>query len=93
VPSKEQRIWIEEGCIQCFWCQNLSPDVFVCGDQGTQIHPDLRVDQRSSTNRVERSPMTASARATLDLSFIQFVADGCPAKVIKLDPSGNLLAE
>ena len=86
------RIWIEEGCIQCFWCQNLCPEVFVCGDQGTQIHPGMRVDKRASPNRVERSPLNAQAQAALDLPFIQFVADGCPAQVITLDfPEANNL--
>lgn len=80
------RIWIEEGCIQCYWCQNLCPEVFACGEGGTQIRPGLLSDRQATTNRVERSRLTAKARAALDHRFLQFVADGCPAKVIKLDP-------
>lgn len=79
------RIWIEEGCIQCYWCQNLSPEIFVCGDQGTRIRQDIRMDNCASPNRDERSPLTSIAQETLDLMFVQFVADGCPAQVIKLD--------
>ena len=40
IADQRQRIWIKEGCIQCFWCQNLSPEIFVCGDQGTQIRSE-----------------------------------------------------
>ena len=63
--SKGQRIWIEEGCIQCYWRQNRSPEFFVCGERGTQIHPDMRVSHRVSTNRIERSPLTAKAQAQM----------------------------
>jgi ferredoxin len=86
MKTQKHRIWIEEGCIQCCWCHNLSPEVFVFGEAGTELNPALRSDRRASSNRQERSPLTAAALATLNLGFIQFVADGCPAKVIKLDP-------
>jgi ferredoxin len=83
-----QRVWIEDGCIQCFWCHHLVPEVFVCGAQGTRVDGRVRVDQRTSDNRRERSPLTTVAMAALDLPFVQFVADGCPAKVIVVDPPG-----
>ena len=50
------RIWIDEGCILCSWCQSLAPEIFIFDGHGTEIRAEVRVDHRRSANRRERSP-------------------------------------
>jgi ferredoxin len=80
-----QRIWIESGCIQCGWCQNLAPQVFLSGMTGTLVQGSAREDGVTSDNACERSPLRASVLAAEELAFLPFVADGCPVRVIHLD--------
>jgi ferredoxin len=80
------RIWIEPGCIECGWCHNLSPEVFVLTQDGMSIRSDARLDGLQSPNHSERAPLTPEVQATLDPTLLQFVVDGCPSKVIHLDP-------
>ncbi len=83
------RVWIEPGCTQCHWCQDLVPEVFVCGEDGVRITAAVRQDQCTSTNRDERSPLTARAERLVDPLLLRFAADGCPAQVIRIEtPTG-----
>ncbi len=81
----KRRIWIEDGCIHCGWCQHLVPAVFVAADDGTRIVGTARQDGITSNNRSERSPLRAGRLPTDEIDFMPFVADGCPARVIHLD--------
>lgn len=85
MPKRARRVWIAEGCIHCFWCQNLAPQVFQFGDGGTRIAGDVRVDGKTSDNRRELSPLRTDALSEADFAFLPFVADGCPVHVIHLD--------
>lgn len=78
-------IWIDHGCIHCFWCQNLMPQVFLAHESGTQIAGDLRDDGVTSDNRGERSPLRTSMISAEELNFVPFIADGCPVHVIHLE--------
>lgn len=84
------RIWIDEGCILCSWCQNLAPEIFIFDGHGTEIRAEVRVDHRRSANRRERSPLTPAAMAAINEPFIQFIADGCPPQVIRLLPISDV---
>lgn len=81
------RVWIDDGCIQCRWCQDLVPQVFICGEDGTRISAAVREDGRDSPNRRERSPLTADAVRMVDPVLLQFAADGCPSSVIRIVPT------
>jgi ferredoxin len=80
-----QRIWIDVGCIHCFWCQNLNDRVFVVTDDGCQIRSDAREDELQSDNRTEHSPLRAGVLDASDAAFMPFLAGGCPSQVIKLE--------
>ncbi len=99
VEGQHQRIWIEDGCIQCGWCHNLLPQVFLMDASGTRIVGAVRQDGVTSDNRVERSPLRSGRVPAEELTFLPFVADGCPARVINLmgwselgvaDPAGAI---
>ncbi len=78
-------IWIAPGCIECFWCQQLAGDVFTHGDNGTEIRGEARKDGKNGPNRREKSPLVGANLSAAESVFLQFVADGCPVQVIKLD--------
>ncbi len=78
-------IWIASGCIECFWCQQLATDVFVHGQRGTEIRGAIRLDHQTSSNSTDRSPIDVSVLPNEESNFLQFVADGCPTKVIRLE--------
>jgi ferredoxin len=79
------RVWIEDGCIQCFWCQNLNPTVFAVGENGCQIRADARVDGETSDNRAARAELKPGAISAEDEAFLPFLAGGCPSQVIRLE--------
>jgi ferredoxin len=81
------RIWIEAGCIQCFWCQNLCPQVFGVSPDGSIVLADARVDGMSDENRVQRSPIKAGLLSEEEATFMPFLAGGCPSQVIKVETS------
>jgi len=79
-------IWIEEGCIQCGWCQNLEPRVFLVTAQGCEIRGEARIDGLASANRHERKALVADLLDEAGAGFMRFVADGCPVQVIHMTP-------
>lgn len=91
MPKRQRRVWIAEGCIHCYWCQNLAPLVFQAGDQGTVIAGGVRVDGSTTDNRREQAALRTDVLSEGDLSFLPFVADGCPVQVIRLDGAWNHL--
>ena len=78
----ETAIWIEEGCIQCFWCQNLEPEVFSVTADGCEIRAEARCDGLATPNRREHAELKDGLVTAANVAFMQFVADGCPAQVI-----------
>jgi ferredoxin len=87
-------IWIDEGCIQCGWCQNLEPAIFFVSQHGCVIRSDARRDITQSENRDERSLLRPGVLDAEGVVFMRFIADGCPVQVIKLSadiPEGVLL--
>lgn len=79
------RIWIEAGCIQCGWCSDLVPDVFlVTGDALCEIRGQARVDHLTDDNRTSRILLVKPFEGA-EATFIEFVAAGCPAAVIRID--------
>jgi ferredoxin len=83
VPDKTA-IWIDEGCIQCGWCQNLEPAVFFVSEEGCVIRAEARRDDIQGTNREEQSRLRPGVLDSDGVSFMRFIADGCPVQVIKL---------
>jgi ferredoxin len=81
----QRRVWIADGCIECFWCQQLDERIFVRGPSGTEISGWARVDGRTSTNQQEQAPLNEERLSESELNFIRFIADGCPVKVIHLE--------
>jgi len=79
------RVWIEAGCIHCYWCSDLAPAIFLPGDAGSRIASSVRQDGTCSDNRGERSPLRSDLIPPADLAFLPFIADGCPAQVIHLE--------
>jgi ferredoxin len=82
---QRKRIWIDHGCIHCFWCQNLMPQVFLAHETGTQIAGEAREDGVTSDNLGERSPLRTAMISPEELNFVPFIADGCPVQVIHLE--------
>jgi ferredoxin len=78
-------IWIAPGCIECFWCQQLAGEVFIHGQRGTEIRGAIRLDYQTNSNCTEQSPINVAVLSDLQSNFLQFVADGCPTKVIRLE--------
>lgn len=91
MPKRARRVWIAEGCIHCYWCQNLAPQVFLFGEEGTRIAGAARADGVTSDNRCEHSPLRTDVLSEADFAFLPFVADGCPVQVIRLDGGWNHL--
>lgn len=83
VPDKTA-IWIEEGCIQCGWCQNLEPAVFFVSGDGCVIRAEARRDLVQGPNRDEQSRLRPGLLDSEGVNFMRFIADGCPVQVIKL---------
>lgn len=83
--TSTKRVWIEQGCIACNWCTDLLPSVFTAGASGfSVITADSRKDGRQGTNRREKSPLSKPLQGK-EGDFLGFVADGCPARVIRFD--------
>lgn len=83
--TRVARVWIEPGCIRCGWCSDLAPEVFQGSERHeTRINGAIRSDGMTDDNRAARSLLL---RPLLEqqAEFMEFVADGCPAHVIKLD--------
>ena len=78
-------IWIDEGCIQCFWCQNLEPAVFAVSDDGCEVRAEVRADARTDANREAHARLNDGVVSEENIVFMQFIADGCPSQVIKID--------
>lgn len=78
-----RQVWIETGCITCGWCSDLIPDVFAARVDGSSvIRGEVRVDGRTDRNQRKTSPLRKPLSGA-DAEFIQFVADGCPPRVIR----------
>jgi len=77
-------VQILPGCIQCFWCQNLCPQVFLVTDDGCIIRAESRLDHLASDNRGELSPLLPSILSAEEHDFMPFLAGGCPVQVICL---------
>ncbi len=78
------RVWIDEGCIQCGWCQNLEPRVFEVSELGCQILGRVRLDGLTDPNRTERVALHAQALEEDAINYLAFIAGGCPVEVIQL---------
>jgi hypothetical protein len=91
MPKRLRRVWIAEGCIHCYWCQNLAPLVFLAGEQSTLIAGPVRLDGKTSDNRREHSALRLDILSEADFAFMPFIADGCPAHVIHLEGDWNEL--
>ena len=92
------QVWIEDGCIQCGWCQNLEPRVFLVSERGCEIVADARIDGRTDDNRLLHAALRADALDDEAVNYLAFVAGGCPTEVIHLagiaaadDPLGATL--
>lgn len=87
-PTKDlvavvRRVWIELGCIQCGWCTDLIPAVFsVSASHRCVIRGEVLADGRTTPNRDERRHLAAPLLED-DARYLDFVAAGCPANVIK----------
>ena len=85
VEGTIKRVWIEPGCIACGWCTDLMPTIFVVGaGKACVIAASARKDGSRGANRREKSALKQGLTGA-EADFLSFVADGCPAKVIKLD--------
>lgn len=78
-----RRVWIEVGCIQCAWCSDLIPEVFLVSNAyECTVKGGVRSDGSTTPNRDERAalilPIVDDAAG-----FLEFVAAGCPSLVIK----------
>ncbi len=82
---EQPRIWIDPGCIRCRWCQLLIPEVFVDTEDGSAIRQDVRTDGRCDANRDGRTPLVAGTLDASGRDYLQFVADGCPTNVIRVE--------
>ncbi|HEX3135097.1 MAG TPA: hypothetical protein VHX44_16145 [Planctomycetota bacterium] len=89
MAKRQRRVWIAEGCIHCYWCQNLAPLVFLAGEQSTTIAGGVRVDGQTSDNCREHSALRTDILSEADFTFLPFVADGCPVQVIRLEGAWN----
>jgi hypothetical protein len=78
------RVWIEAGCIQCGWCQNLEPRVFIITETGCEIIGECRIDALTDDNRPHRSALREGILDAAALEYLPFVAGGCPVQVIQL---------
>ncbi len=78
-----KRVWIEQGCIQCAWCNDLAPEVFAIGDDSSLIRGDARDDGLTDRNQ-QHVLLNVPLNGTKG-SFMEFVAAGCPAAVIILE--------
>jgi ferredoxin len=79
------RVWIETGCIQCFWCQNLNAVVFEVTADGCRIRGEALVTGTPSDNREDRAELRPDLLPQEDADFLPFLAGGCPTQVIKLE--------
>jgi len=83
-------IHILPGCIQCFWCQNLCPQVFLVTDDGCIIRGESRRDALSNDNREEDSPVIEGILSAEEQEFMPFLAGGCPVQVILVNESAKV---
>jgi ferredoxin len=84
------RVWIEDGCIRCGWCQHLEPRVFQVTETGSVVIAEARTDRRTDGNQRRRSRLRPDALDAAAVDFLQFIADGCPVQVIKVSGEGNV---
>jgi hypothetical protein len=78
------RVWIDEGCIQCGWCENLEPRVFIISELGCSIVADCREDGLTDHNRERLANLREGVLDAESLAYLPFIAGGCPAEVIRL---------
>lgn len=76
-------IWIEPGCIECRWCHDLAPEVFIIGNGTSHIRGDALVKPITGLNECRIALKTQLTGQMAE--FIEFVASGCPTSVIKLE--------
>jgi ferredoxin len=76
-------VWIESGCIGCYACEQAAPEVFALTDAVAHLLAVVRVDQQSSTNEQERSPLNAVGLEYEEA--IREAAAGCPMEIIRFD--------
>jgi len=78
-----RRVWIESGCIQCAWCSDLIPEVFLVSDvHQCAVKGRVRSDGSTTPNRDERAALVLPI-VDAAAGFLEFVAAGCPSLVIK----------
>lgn len=83
-PATIRRVWIAEGCTNCGWCSGLDGELFAPSVHGACIRGAQRQDGTTDANRSQVSDLR-TPRQGEDAVFLTFVADGCPAQVIRLD--------
>lgn len=77
-------VWIEPGCTRCGWCHQLLPTVFEAAPEGSRVTAQARMDRRPGSNSRERAALVPDHLDTATDQFLDFVADGCPARVIQV---------
>lgn len=82
-PATIRRVWIAEGCTNCGWCSGLDEALFVASAKGACIHGTQREDGATDANLSQTSDLRVPRRGE-DATFLTFIADGCPAQVIRL---------
>ena len=70
------QVWIEAGCTRCHWCHQLLPAVFADGPASSVVRPEAVLPG----GRCLRPGVVTPEEDC----FLEFVADGCPARVIHL---------
>jgi ferredoxin len=45
------RVWVEDGCILCNLCVEISPEIFVLEDEHCYVRPEADLDSREEEIR------------------------------------------
>jgi ferredoxin len=85
LTSAPVTVWIAPGCTRCHWCQHLMPTVFQDSPEGSLVRAEARRDGGTCSNAAARSPIKDGHLDAASASFLTFVADGCPVRVIKVE--------
>lgn len=53
------RLWVEEGCVGCYLCESVCPEVFELVDDRARVRPDVDLDRHEALIRevVETCPV------------------------------------
>jgi ferredoxin len=74
--------WVEPGCSLCGACNLAASNIFLLGEQSSEVSGDIRTDNQTTENHLERAEIKPELRSLIRDDVIA-AAQCCPQQIVR----------